>query len=246
MATTQTTDVLWDQSAYEQLAYFALRSTTFYDQFCTIKPTNQSMPGASVIFDFVNELTPATTALTEATDITPATMGDTQVTVTLAELGNGVQTTARLKGVSFLPVDPLMANIIGWNMADSVDLRILAEIMNGTNLRYSGGVASRVTIAAGSTIVANDIRFCVAKLRAGNAMTFDGITFTGSIHPDVSYDLRIASGSTTWRDAQLYTDANIGKVWNAYVGLLAWTNLHEVSKTKSLNHLDLYWRYLRI
>ena len=43
-----------------------------YEPFVTVKPTRQSMPGSSVIFDFVTELSPATTALTEDTDVTPA------------------------------------------------------------------------------------------------------------------------------------------------------------------------------
>ena len=61
MATTQTTDVTWDQSAYEQLAYFPLRAGTFYDQFATVKPTRQSMPGAAVIFDFPGDLSATVT-----------------------------------------------------------------------------------------------------------------------------------------------------------------------------------------
>lgn len=219
MATTQTTDVLWDQAAYEQLAYFALRAGTYYDQFATVKPTRQSMPGASVIFDFVTDLAAAVTALTENTDITPATMGDSQVTVTLAEYGNGVQTTARLAGVSYLPVDPIMAELVGYNMAESVDLLALAELMNGTNVRFGSGAAGpRNTLVAGNIITADDVRFVVAKLRSASAMPFDGSTYVGTIHPDVSYDLRRATGTASWRDAQVYTDANVNKVWNAYIG----------------------------
>jgi N4-gp56 family major capsid protein len=218
MATTQTTDVLWDQAAYEQLAYYALRAGTFYDQFATVKPTRQSMPGASVIFDFVTDLAAAVTALTENTDITPATMGDSQVTVTLAEYGNGVQTTARLQGVSYLPVDPIMAELIGYNMAESVDLLALTELMNGTNVRLQDAVAARVNIAPANVLTADSIRFVVAKLRGASAMPFDGTTYVGMIHPDVSYDLRRATGTASWRDAQVYTDANVNKVWNAYIG----------------------------
>ena len=199
MATTQTTDVLWDQAAYEQLAYYALRAGTFYDQFATVKPTRQSMPGASVIFDFVTDISAAVTALTENTDITPVTMGDSQVTVTLAEYGNGVQTTARLQGVSYLPVDPIMAELIGYNMAESVDLLALTELMNGTNVRLQDAVAARVNLAPANVLTADSIRFVVAKLRGASAMPFDGTTYVGMIHPDVSYDLRRATGTASWR-----------------------------------------------
>ena len=231
MATTQTTDVTWDQSAYEQLAYFPLRAGTFYDQFATVKPTRQSMPGAAVIFDFPGDLSATVTALTENTDITPATMSDSQVTVTLAEYGNGVQATARLEGVSFLPVDPIMAELIGYNMAESIDLLALTEIMNGTNVRLEAGVAARVNLTPAQVIAADDVRYVVAKLRAASAMPWDGSTYVATIHPDVSYDLRRATGTASWRDAQVYTDANVDKVWNAYIGTFESVRFQETPRT---------------
>lgn len=234
MATTQTSDVTWDQAAYEQLAYFALRARANYEPFVTVKPTRQSMPGTSVIFDFVGELSPATTALTENTDITPATMSDSQVTVTLAEYGNGVQVTAKLQGTSYLPVDPIMANLIGYNMAESIDLLILTEVMNATGSIFSGAATSIATLAATDEIEALDIRKAVAQLRAGDALGFDGDLFVGTIHPHVSYDLRNATGSASWRDAQLYTD-NVGKIYNAYIGTFEGVRFMETTRTYSPN-----------
>jgi N4-gp56 family major capsid protein len=232
MAITQSSSVSWDQTAYEQLAYYELRAGTFYDPFVTVKPTRQSMEGASVIFTFVNDLAISVTALTETTDITPTTMGDSQVTVTLAEYGNGAQTTGKLRGTSFLPVDPTVANVVGFNMAETVDYLALIEMMNGTNVRFGSGVAGpRNTIAAGNVLTATDIRFVVAKLRAANALTFDGTTFSATIHPDVSFDLRSATGTASWRDAQLYTDANVGKVWNAYIGTFEGVRFMETPRT---------------
>jgi len=54
-------------------------------------------------------------------------MADTQVTVTLAEYGNTIETTAALRGQSFLNVDEDAANVIGYNAADSID-QIVADV----------------------------------------------------------------------------------------------------------------------
>lgn len=235
MAVTQTSSVTWDQAAYEQLAYYALRTAEVYGGFVTVKPTRQSMPGSSVIFDFVTELTPATTALTEDTDITPATMGDSQVTVTLAEYGNGVQATGKLTGVSYLPVDPIMANLIGYNMAESNDLLILTEVMNGTGSIFSGAATSVATLAGTDEIDALDVRKAVAQMRAADAMPFEDMTFVGTIHPHVSYDLRDETGAASWRDSMLYTDANVGRIYNGYIGTFEGIRFIETTRTYSPN-----------
>jgi N4-gp56 family major capsid protein len=233
MAITQQSSVNWDQTAYELLAHYALRAGTFYDQFATLHPTDVSMNGASVVLDFIPDMVPTVTALTETADITPATLAvDTQVTATLLEYGNGAQVTGKLRGTSYLPVDPILANVVGWNMAESLDYLALTEVMNGTNIRYGGGVASRVTIAAGSIISAADVRFCVAKLRGGNAIPWDmNAMYAGTIHPDVSFDLRSTTGSASWRDAMPYTDAGVQRLFKGYIGTFESVSFMETPRT---------------
>ena len=121
MAYTQTSSVSSDTTAFEQLAYFALRSQPMFEMVCDVKSTNQSHPGSAVQFNIYNDLAQATSALTEASDVTAVALGDSTVTVTLAEYGNAVTTTAKLRGTSFLNVDADAANIIGYNMANSLD-----------------------------------------------------------------------------------------------------------------------------
>ena len=100
-------------AAFEQLAYFALRSQPLFEMVADVKTTNQSHAGASVKFTKYSDLSQATSAISETSDISPATLGDAQVTVTLAEYGNSVQTTAKARGTSFLNIDSDAANIIG-------------------------------------------------------------------------------------------------------------------------------------
>ncbi|NBV34286.1 MAG: N4-gp56 family major capsid protein [Proteobacteria bacterium] len=90
MALTQTSDLLTDQTAFDRIAYFALRSELLFDAVADVMPVAQSMPGSSVKFTIFNDLSEKTSTLTEDTDVTPVAMGDSQVEVTLAEYGNAV------------------------------------------------------------------------------------------------------------------------------------------------------------
>ena len=138
MAYTQQSSVASDTTAFEQLAYFALRSQPMFEMVCDVKSTTQSHAGASVQFNIYSDLAQATSALTEASDVTAVALGDSTVSVTLAEYGNAVTTTAKLRGTSFLNVDADAANIIGYNMANSLDNIVHGILVAGSNVLYGG------------------------------------------------------------------------------------------------------------
>ena len=115
MAYTQQSSLGVDQAAYDRMAYFALRSELLFDQAADVQASNQTMPGSSVVFTIFSELAVASTPLTETSDVDPVAMADSNVTVTLTEYGNTINTTAKLRGTSFLDVDAAAANLIGYN-----------------------------------------------------------------------------------------------------------------------------------
>ena len=219
MAITQASSVSVDQAAYDRLAYFALRSELLFDQAADVQATNQAMPGSSVIFTIFSELAAATSTLTETSDVTPATMGDSQVTVTLAEYGNTVQTTAKLRGTAFLDVDATAANLIGYNAGLSIDTVVQGVLGAGTNVVYAtGGAAvptSRESIKADAILTANDVRKQTAALRGANVSTFNGY-YIGFIHPDVSYDLRKETGNAAWNAPHINVDT--ANIYNGEIG----------------------------
>jgi|TARA_R110000824_G_C15100936_1_gene666257 N4-gp56 family major capsid protein len=196
MALTQQSSVGSDTAAFEQLAYFALRSQPMFEMVCDVKSTNQSHPGASVQFNIYNDLSQATSALTETSDVTAVALGDSTVTVTLVEYGNAVTTTAKLRGTSFLNVDADAANIIGYNMANSLDNVVHAILVAGSNVLFGGDATATGELAAGDIITAALVRKAVANARSASAPTFNGGVYVGFIHPDVSFDLRNATTVT--------------------------------------------------
>ena len=219
MAYTQQSSLSTDQAAFDQIAYFALRSEMLFDAAADVQPVAQSMPGTSVAFTIFTEMADATTPLTETSDVTAVAMADSQVSVSLVEYGNAINTTAKLRGTSFLDVDAVAANLIGYNAGSSMDTVVANVLKAATNVIFGGGGAttptSNATVESSDILEANDIRLATAQLRKANAQTFNGM-YMAFIHPDVSYDLRRETGAASWRDPHVYQ--NIGQIYNGEIG----------------------------
>jgi N4-gp56 family major capsid protein len=219
MAITQASSLSTDQIAFDQIAYFALRSEMLFDAAADVQPVAQSMPGSSVKFTIFSELADATATLAETTDLTPTTMADSQVEVTLAEYGNTINTTAKLRGTSFLDVDAVAANLIGYNAGSSIDTVVANVLKAATNVIFGGGgtttPTTNATVQSEDIIEANDVRIATAQLRGAKAQTFNGM-YMGFIHPDVSYDLRRETGAASWRDPHNYVDT--AQIYNGEIG----------------------------
>jgi N4-gp56 family major capsid protein len=233
VAYTQASSVSVDQAAYDRLAYFALRSELLFDQAADVQATNQAMPGSSVIFTIFSELAAATATLTETSDVTPVAMADSQVTVTLAEYGNTVNTTAKLRGTAFLDVDATAANLIGYNAGLSIDTVVQEILAAGDNVAYATGGAStptaRVDMAVDDILTANDIRKETAALRSANVATFNGY-YMGYIHPDVSYDLRKETGNASWNAPHVNIDT--ANIYNGEIGTFESVRFIETPRAK--------------
>jgi N4-gp56 family major capsid protein len=210
------------QKAYDRLVEFALRSQPLLRSVADKRPARQSMPGSSVVFQIYNDMSKATTALSEQVDPDSVAIGTpTAVTVTLNEYGNAVLTTRKLQLFSLADVDPAIANIVAFNMADSIDEIVQTELRGGTNVIYASnasGVRATATtnVTGGHTLKSADIRLAVAKLRAGKAVARKGSLYWVGIHPEVSHDLRAESGSASWRLPHEY-QAN-AEIWAGEIG----------------------------
>ena len=213
--TTNTGNFALAQAAYDRLARFSLRPELYFDNVADVKPTNQSMPGSSVIFPIVSDLAIASTALNESTDVTPSALSESNVTVSLAEYGNVVVTTAASRGESYVEVDPIVANAVGYNAGVSIDEVARGVLQAGTNVAYTGGAGSRSAINSTTLLKAADIRAAKARLRSQNVPNFNGF-YTAYIHPNVAYDFTGETGSQAWRDPHTYSQP--GELWAGEMG----------------------------
>jgi N4-gp56 family major capsid protein len=237
------------------MAYFALRSELLFDQAADVQASNQTMPGSSVIFTIFSELAVASTPLTETSDVDPVAMADSNVTVTLTEYGNTINTTAKLRGTSFLDVDAAAANLIGYNAGNSMDTVVREVLSGGSNVVYGGGGSSdetsRTAIEAEDIIEANDIRKVTAALRGANVSPWSGY-YIGFIHPDVSYDLRRETGNASWNAPHVNMDT--ANIYMGEIGTFESVRFIETPRTKvranasdgagAAGNIDVYDTYI--
>jgi len=207
------------QKAYDRLLEFALRSEPLIRSVADKTPTNQSIPGSTVVLQRYVDLSPATSALTETVDPDAVAMSTpTTVTITLNEYGNSVLVTRALELFSLADVDPAIANIIAFNLADSIDSVAMTALRQGTNVIYAGATAtSTATITAAATLSSANVRKAVAKLRAGKSIARKGSLYWAGIHPEVSHDLRAETGSSGWLLPNQYGSAQ-DRIWAGEIG----------------------------
>lgn len=209
------------QTAYDRYVEFALRSQPLFRNLADKRPVQQAMPGSSVVFSLYQDLAAKTATLTETVDPDAVAISNvTTVTVTLNEYGNTVLNTRKLGEFAFSDVDPAVANIVAYNMADSIDRVVVAELVGGPNVLYSGSATATSGVTAAMTLDSADIRKAVAKMRAANAVPREGMLYAAYTHPETAHDLRAETGQNAFEDIRKYTDPNVGNILNQVTGVL--------------------------
>ena len=222
---TGSSNVTYVQAAYDRMAYFSLRPELIFDQLADVKSVNQSMPGSSVTFTIQNDLLPAVTPLSQSTDITTQTLSNSQIVVSLAEYGSAVTTNAVLRGESYVEIDPIVANVIGYNAGVSIDsVARNALSLGGTQFKNAGAatlstslatnIANVAALSTGATATYNDILGAQKTLRAQSVAPF-GSYYAAVIHPDVAYDLQLTNN---YLNPHQY--AQPAEIWAGEVGAL--------------------------
>jgi len=222
---TGVSNVTYVQAAYDRMAYFSLRPELIFDQLADVKSVNQSMPGSSVTFTIQNDLLPAVTPLSQSTDITTQTLSNSQIVVSLAEYGSAVTTNAVLRGESYVEIDPIVANVIGYNAGVSIDsVARNALSYGGTQFKNAGAatlstslatnIANVAALSTGATATYNDILGAQKTLRAQSVAPF-GSYYAAVIHPDVAYDLQLTNNYLA-----PHQYAQPAEIWAGEVGAL--------------------------
>jgi len=205
------------QKAYDRLIEFALRAQPLIRQVADKTPARQSIPGSSVVLQRYVDLTQQTATLTEAVDPDAVALATpTYTTITLAEYGNAVLVTRALELFSLADVDPAVANIIAYNLADSIDTVAQNVLRTGTNTLYGGSRTSTATLTSSDTFTSAVARKAVAKLRTNKAIPRKGSLYWAGIHPEVAHDLRAETGVGSWRQPHEYQSND--EIWAGEIG----------------------------
>lgn len=207
------------QKAYDKFIEFALRDEPLIRSVADKRPVSPTNNGNVVVLQKYADLSLATTALTETSDIDGVTISTpTSVTITMQEFGNATTATKALKLFSMTNVDPDIVTLIARNQADSIDAVAMATLRAGTNVIYAGSTAtSTATVTAAATLAAANIGKAVAKLRGNKASGKRGPEYWAGIHPDVAHDLMLESGSAGWLVPNNY-GVDQSRVWAGEIG----------------------------
>ncbi len=231
-----TTSVLSNQvlTAYQRNALFALRARPVFDQLAKVKPGNVTSPGDSVTFTFWSDLTAATTALSETVDPDAVALSDSQVTVTPNEYGNAVLLTLKMQADTMLVgFDPDVANLVAYNMADSIDTLARSALDSGGTATFQGQTAETAIVAT-DILSSTSVRTRVANLRGADVPGILGDHYVGIADPDVLFDLMEETGDGAWIGPHQYVDP--AAIYNGEVGTFAGVKF--LSSTRGLVNTD--------
>jgi len=208
-------------NAYDTYVRAALRSLPVMRSVADLRPVSMTNPGTTLKFAVYDNLTAATTALTETSDVTPVALGNpTQVTVTVTEYGNAVEQTEKVNLAAFSDIDTMIGDAIAYNAADTLDKLVATALTGGTVVKYGGSRTSTGTLTASDVLSTTMLRKAQTALLEANAQPRIGDLYTLFIHPRQAFDLRAETGSGGFVDIHKYTTENVGNLLTGTIGVL--------------------------
>lgn len=198
------------QTAFDRTVNYYLRDMPQFRQVIDYRPVSQAMPGQPVTLTIDGELPRATTPLTELSDVDAVAAADPrQLSVTLNEYGNVMQGTIKLTKFDFTAATiARKSKQLADNMIDSVDDVARAVADGAANVLFSTSdtTPGDRTGPAAQELNTFNVAAAVSQLRRRKAVPKDGSRYVAYVHPDVAYDLRLASGASAWVSPHTYVD----------------------------------------
>lgn len=201
---TQYTDQ-YLMSAYQQ---------RLYDQFCIPVPgisMDQAIRGSAVQYEFISEMTPGTTALSQTADVTPQILRDAVATVTPTSRGEALQWSEQLDIQVFTDYAQARIKRIAENMQESVEFLAIDTLLAGTFVQRAIARASLDAGTAGHRCSDNEFAKAhgmMLTLKVPGFVNANGEanTWGAAMHPYVYHDV-MESGNVD--SIGLYQDMGI-------------------------------------
>ncbi|HEY5954919.1 MAG TPA: hypothetical protein VIV60_00150 [Polyangiaceae bacterium] len=152
--------------------------------------------GSTYTFNFLSDMAPGSTAISEVADITPQVIRDATSTITPTSLGEAMKWSQLLDLEVYTDLVAARMEILGRNMMESVDAKARAAALQGNLVRRAANAATRATLDAGtSTHLWTEAEIWAAmstaeSLKLPPFMDFKGRKMYMAIaHSDAFYDL---------------------------------------------------------
>lgn len=171
------------------------------------EPIGGNLRGSTVSQPVMEAMEPATTALTDGTDVTPVALDDSAVSLSIFEYGNAVTTTKFLDVVAFTDITRGVAVAVGQNQARSLDMVCRAVVIGGTLVTYGGTATARTGLDTTNDKITYAKIAEVVGLAAGMGIPpFEDGTYATVVHPALFRDL---TGMTEWAAVGEYSDPKL-------------------------------------
>lgn len=203
------------QTYYDKKLLDRLLSNFVHFQFGQKRPIPR-MGGKTINFRKFTSLTPTTTALTEGTTPTGSNINITQITASPAQYGNYVEVSDVLDMVAIDPVLDEMADVLGEQAAESLDVITRNTLVTGgTNIQFANGKTSNATVAIADVLTVTEIRKAIRTLKNGKAKPLADGYYVAIVHPNAVYDLQ---GDSAWINASQYAGST--QIFQGEIGKL--------------------------
>lgn len=220
------------QTYYDKKLLDRLVSNFVHFQFGQKRPIPK-MGGKNINFRKFTSLTPATTALIEGNAPTGSNINITQVTATPAQYGNFVEVSDVLDMVAIDPVLDEMADVLGEQAAETLDVITRDRLVQGGTVRQNAN--NRLTESAITTsdvLTVNEIRKAIRTLKNGKAKPLADGYYIAIVHPNAVYDLQ---GDSAWVNASQYAGST--QIFNGEIGKLYGVRFVESPNAASLGNI---------
>ena len=145
--------------------------------------------GTLVKWRRLNNLTEATTPLTEATNPAATVVGTAEVTVEPDTYGAWVQVSEELNLKSINPIIEEIQDAQAHQAAKTYDRIIFNALHTNVTDQFAGGAANEGAVADADVLNAAELRKAVYTLRSQNVPTFDQGMYKMVIHPASQFDI---------------------------------------------------------
>ncbi len=192
-----------------------------YDQYAAPigKNMEELQKGSSVTVNFLADMTPGTSSISEVVDITAQTLGDATATLTPTSRAEALKASELLLIEAYTPYGASMYKKVGKNMMETVDLLAQAAAVKGDLVERA---AARASLDAGTTShrvshsLFTKISAMIQTLKVPGFMGADGPVWAATIHPyvfhDILQDSDVVENVGTYQRAGIHLNWELGRL----------------------------------
>lgn len=227
------------RTIYTQEMLLTAQPMLRFAQIVTPKTDLQATPGNTITFTKWNALTGDST-LTESTDMTPTTMDNSQVSISVGEHGKALAITELMRRTSFTDLMTTQAQILGRHYALDFDNRVRDVLEDSSNVIYSNNKADRAALTASDRFDVDTIKEAVEQLQTNKVPKFNGEYYLCFVHPHQARDIR---SDSEWINVNTYRKEG-GNIINGMIGVfedvafIETTNVIKVASADGSKYAD--------